>query len=368
METTKPRVRFGRLLLIVLAAGGLATLFWYAPALFMKYHEKAPPAGELRTGGTSAAAFMVDKWKEVYGKEKSVVLRYKSTGSSEGIARVIDRTYAISFTHSPLNDAQKKQAQGSGGDVLHIPLAICAVVPIYNLKELHGKPPLNFTREVLADIFLGKIKRWNDPALAKINEGVKLPDVPILVVYREDKSGTTQIFTEYMEGTSEEWDKKIGPAAAKVGFPVGEGHTRSVDVLGRIIEVQGAVGYVDLLHAIANKKSMSYGAVQNKDQTAFIHAEPDNMTAAATGLGAAVGDDLTFHLTNKPGKESYPICGGIWAVCYQYQPPETYQTVADFLAWAVHDGQQYAKECTYAPLPADIVKRVDERLKLLKPS
>lgn len=367
METTKPRVRLGRLLLIVLAAAGAAALLWYTPALFMKYHEE-PPTGELRTGGTSAAAFMVDKWKDVYRKEKDIVLRYRSTGSSEGINRVIDRTYAIGFTHSPLTEAQKQKAKASGGDMLHIPLAFCAVVPLYNLKELNGKPPVNFTRAVLADIFLGKIKRWNDPALAKINEGLNLPDLPIVVVYREDSSGTTSIFTEYMHGVSEEWDKKIGPPASKVEFPVGEGQSRSVEVIARIIEKQGAIGYVDLLHAVANKKSVSYGAVQNQDKTAFIHAEPDSMTAAAAGLGAGLGDDLTFHLTNKPGKESYPICGGIWAICYQYQPPETYPMVADFLTWAVHDGQKYTKECTYAPLPADLVKRVDEKLKTLKPS
>jgi phosphate transport system substrate-binding protein len=367
MEATKSRVRVGRLILIVLGAVGLAALLWYAPALFMRYHAEQAPA-ELQSGGTSAAAFMVDKWKEEYLKQKGVKLRYKSTGSTEGISRVIDKTYPICFTHSPLTAEQMKAAKANGGDMLHIPVAICAVVPIYNIKDLRGKAPINFTREALADIFLGKIKRWNDPALVKINDGVTLPDLPIHVVYREDKSGTNFIFTEYLSGVSDEWDKKIGPASAKVEWPVGAGTQRSVDLVAMVAEKDGAIGYADLLHALSNNKSVSYGAVQNKDRSKFIHAEPDNMTAAAAGLGAAVNDDLTFDLTNKPGADAYPICGGIWAVCYANQPPEAHQLVAEFLTWATHDGQKFTKERTYAPLPDDIVKRVDEKLKLLKAS
>jgi phosphate transport system substrate-binding protein len=366
METKKPAVRVGRLLLIVLIAATVGTLLYFAPRLFVQYH-KDVPAGELRSGGTSAALFMVDKWKDVYRKETGINLKYKSTGSTEGITGVIDRTFSIGFTHNPLTDEQKKKARETGGEVLHIPVAICAVVPIYNLKELKGKAPLNFTREVLADIFLGNIKRWNDPALAKINDGVKLPDTAIEVVYREDKSGTTFIFTEYMQGASEEWTKKIGPAASKVDWPVGAGMARSVDVLARVAQKDGAIGYADLLHA-QGQKAMTYGAVQNKDKTAFIHADPDNMAAAAKGLAAEMGEDLTFHLTNKSGKDTYPICGGIWAVCYQNLPADHHKIVVDFLTWATHDGQKFTKECTYAPLPDDIVKRVDGKLKLMKAS
>jgi phosphate ABC transporter phosphate-binding protein len=365
METKKAGFPFVRIFLFVLVAGVLGTLAYYSPKLFEDYHREVP-AGELRSGGTSAAAFMIDKWKDAYRKETGIKLTYQSTGSSEGIAQVLDRTFAIGFTHSPLTAEQKEKARKTGGEVLHIPVAICAVVPIYNLKEVHGKAPLNFTREVLADIFLGKITRWNDPALTKINEGVKLPDTPIQVVYREDSSGTTFLFTEYLHGVSEEWDKKMGPAASKVVWPVGDGKARTAHLIAQVADTEGAIGYADLLHAYGYKKSLSYGAVQNKDRTAFIHADPDKMAAAANGLAAEIGDDLTFHLTNKAGKDAYPICGAIWAVCYQKQSPDKQKIVADFLTWATHDGQKFAKERNYAPLPEEIGKRVDEKLKLLK--
>jgi phosphate transport system substrate-binding protein len=351
--------------LFALVVACLCLIVYFAPGFFTS-PDKDVPVGRLDLGGTSAAHFMMDKWKNVYRKETGIKLTYESLGSTEGVTHTLDRKLAIGFTHAPLTEEQRKQAQAKGGEILHIPAAICAVVPVYHVQELEGKPPLNLTREVLADIFLGKITRWNDPALQKINAGVQLPDKAIVVVRRKDSSGTTFIFTEYLQGVSAAWDQTVGPAGSKVNWPVGEAMARSVDVSAYVASTDGAIGYVDLMHTYSGK--LPFGAVQNKDQTAFIHATPENMTAAARGLLADLPEDLTFSLTNKPGKDAYPICGVIWAVCYQNQPADKRQMVANFLQWVTHEGQQFTKERTYAPLPEEIVQRVEAKLKLIKPA
>jgi phosphate transport system substrate-binding protein len=349
--------------LFVLVVASLCLLVYFAPAFFIA-HDKDVPSGRLNSGGTSAAFFMMDKWKDVYRKQTGIKLAYASTGSTEGITHTLDKQFAIGFTHAPLTAEQKQIARESGGEVLHIPVAICAVVPVYHVQELEGKPPLNFTRAVLADIYLGKITRWNDPALQRINAGVDLPEKAIVVVHRKDSSGTTFIFTDYLQGVSAAWDQTVGPAGSRVNWPVGVAMARSADPSAYVASTDGAIGYVDLMHTYSGK--LSYGAVQNKDQTAFIHAAPENMTAAARGLIANLPEDLTFSLTNKSGKDAYPICGAIWAVCYQIQAADKHQIVANFLHWVTHEGQQFTKERTYAPLPEEIVQRADAKLKLIK--
>jgi phosphate transport system substrate-binding protein len=276
---------------------------------------------------------------------------------------MIDGKYAIGFTHAALTDEQKQRAQAKGGQVLHLPVVICAVVPIYHVKELKDKPPLKFTGEVLADMFRGKIDTWNDPALKKLNEGIDLPDRKITVVHREDSSGTTFIFTDYLCGESEAWRKEVGPPSNKVKWPVGQGKNRNHGVADHIYRTEGTIGYVDLL--LAGYGNLQYGAVQNKDRSAFIHAEADNMTAALKGQLGDIPEDLTFRLTNQQGKGAYPICGCVWAVCYQAQPASNQKMVVDFLNWITHDVQRFAEDMSYAPLPEELVKRVDEKLKTI---
>jgi len=341
----------------------LCILIYYAPAFFIVKHTK-DISGQLKVGGTSGVAFMMDKWKNVYYDKNKIAINYDSTGSTKGLAHMLEQDYAIGFTHAPLSEEQQKKAQEKGG-VIYIPVLIGAVVPIYNLPELKGKPPLNFTGEVLADIYLGKIERWNDPALKKVNEGVVLPETKIAVVHRQDSSGTTYSFTEYLYGVSEAWQKQLGAPSSKIDWPVGVGQDRNHNVAHYVSQTEGAIGYVDLLHALDDK--IQYGAVQNKDKTAFIHAGPENMAAAAKGLNAAdINDDLTFNLTSRPGKESYPICGAVWAVCYLNQPAAQEKLVVDFLHWMTHEGQSYTKERVHAPLPEELIQRVDEKLKSIK--
>jgi phosphate transport system substrate-binding protein len=359
------RVSLIRLSVIILVGAGLGVLVYYSPAFFIKNDE--PPAYvHLKTGGTSVAhIIMENRWKTAYRNAKGVEVEYDSTGSTKGVTRMIEGQYAIGFTHAPLTEAQKSTARGKGGEVAHIPVVICAVVPVYNLKGLKGKPPLRFTGEVLADIFRGKIDRWNDPALKQLNEGVDLPDTKIVVVHRKDSSGTTLIFTDFLQGVSPAWKQEVGPAASEVKWPVGVGVARNAGVAEHVRKTEGAIGYVDLLHALLGEDPdlrLTYGAVQNKDKTAFIHAGPENMTAAAKGLAGGIAEDLTFNLTNRPGKDAYPISGVIWAVCYQAQPGSTQQQVVDFLRWITHEGQKFAGTTSYAPLPDELVERVDQKL------
>jgi phosphate transport system substrate-binding protein len=355
-----------RLLIIALVGSGLGVLVYYSPAFFIK-NDEPPSYARLNTGGTSVVSFLLEnKWRGVYRKEKGVEVDYDSTGSTQGVTQMIEKKYAIGFTHAPMTEEQRKEARGRGGEVVQVPVVLCAVVPIYNVKELKDKPPLKFTGGVLADIFLGKIDRWNNPALQKLNEGVGLPNTEITVVHRDDPSGTTSIFTDYLHGASAAWRKEVGAAGSKVKWPAGVGVARNHGVADAVYRTEGAIGYVDLLYASYGDGQLRHGAVRNKDDTDFIHAESEKMTAALNGLIDAIPDDLTFSLTNKPGKDSYPICGAVWAVCYQEQPASDQKRVVDFLHWVTHEGQKYAKDMSYAPLPEELVKRADGKLKLIK--
>jgi phosphate transport system substrate-binding protein len=353
-----------RIFLILLVGVGLCFLIYYAPA-FLVHEDKVPDSQRLKMGGTSTADIIIEnRWRNAYRKAKGMEIDYESTGSTNGVRQMTEGKYAIAFTHAPMTAEQRKEAEGKGGAVVQVPVVLCAVVPVYNLPALKDKTPVKFTGEVLADIFLGKIDRWNDPALKKLNEGVDLPDTKITVVHREDSSGTTFLFTDYLSGASAAWREKLGAAASEVKWPVGVGQPRNQNVKGYVQRTEGAIGYVDLVHAMAG--DLDYGAVQNKDGTAFIHVEAPNMTAAARQVLADLPEDLAFNLTSRPGKDSYPICGAIWAVCYQAPPGSNGKKAADFLHWATHEGQGFAENMAYAPLPEELVPRVDQKLQSIK--
>jgi phosphate transport system substrate-binding protein len=349
---------------MLVVGSALCGAVYYTP-IYMSKPAPPPTENHLHTGGTSVVALTIEnRWRGIFQKAKGIKLDYESTGSSEGIDRMIDGTYAIGFSHTPMTEGQKKKAHAKGGKVLQIPVALCAVVPIYNVKELKDKPPLHFTGPVLADIFLGKIERWNDPALKLLNKGVELPDTKITVVHREDSSGTTFLFASYLSETSAAWKKEVGPAKSKIDWPVGVAMPRNTGVASHVWETNGAIGYVDLIYVIY--LNLNYGAMQNRDQTAFIHAKEPNITAALSGLVPELPEDLAFSLINRPGKDSYPICGGIWAVCYEAQPTANEKKVKDFLRWVNQDGQKYGTDLSLAPLPKELTERVEQRLQSIK--
>ena len=364
MEAKKSRIPIVRILIIVLIGMVLAGVIYFSPALLIQ-GDNAPPFPHLKTGGTATVSLILqNRWRSAYRKDKGVELDYDSTGSTKGITKMTDKELAVAFTHAPMTDEQEEKARGKGGEVVHIPVVLCAVVLIYNVKDLPQDKPLRFTGEVLADIFLGKIAKWNDPALQKLqDEGVKLPEGDITVVHRSDSSGTTYVFTDYLSGVSSAWRGKVGKAASEVKWPVGEGEDRNEGVARRVRLTEGAIGYVDLVHAW--NFELPYAKVENKDKTAFVHAEAENMTAAAEAVAGAIPEDLTFQLVNQPGKNSYPITGAVWAVCYRHQPAADHKSVVDFLHWATHDGQQFAKNMSYAPLPPAFVERAEKKIEAI---
>ena len=270
-----------------------------------------------------------------------------------------------------LRKSNARKPRRTGGEVVHLPVVICAVVPVYNLKALAKDKPLKFTGELLAKIYLGDIKNWNHEAIRKLNPDVadKLPDEEIKVVHRKDSSGTTYIFAEYLFAASNTWKDKMKKPKSEIEWPVGTGEERNIGVARYVQQTEGSIGYVELLHAHCDGADLQYGAVHVQDpkKDIYIHAEPKSMTAAAKSLSAGdIKDDFTFDLTNRPGDESYPICGAIWAVCYRDQPAAQQKTVVNFLEWITHEGQKYAAERTYAPLPEEFVERVDKTLSTIK--
>jgi phosphate transport system substrate-binding protein len=337
----------------------VGVIIYVSPSLFFA-REKTPPR-PLKTGGTSSVFIMLsNSWRTAYRHEKGIEVDFESSGSTEAIKRLIDQKFSIAFTHAPMSDEQRQAVEKSGGEVVQIPVIICATVVAYDVPELKGKPPLKLTGEALADIFLGKITRWNAPEIQKLNEGVTLPDRPIVVVHREDSSGTTFLFTDFLGKSSAAWRQAMGPPRSEVKWPVGVGMRRNSGVAEHIHRTEDTLGYVDL--GQADRLDLDHAAIRNRDGTTFIHAEASNMTASADGAAANVPADLVIDLTNQPGKDAYPITGVIYGAFYRTPPAGEGKRVKDFLHWALHDGQKLAAYASYAPLPEPIVKRADERL------
>jgi len=250
------------------------------------------------------------------------------------------------------------------GKILHLPTVLGAVLPIYNLPEVGGKS-LQFTGPLLADIFLGKVTKWNDPAIAKVNPGVNLPSTDITVVHRSDGSGTTYIWVDYLSKVSPEWKQKVG-VANSVNWPAGVGGKGNEGVSGLVRQTPGSIGYVELIYALQNK--ISYGSVQNAAGE-FVQASVQSVTAAASSAAASMPKDFRVSITNAPGKGVYPISSFTWLLLYENpKDKEQGKIMVDFVKWALTDGQKFAPDLGYAPLPAEVVKLEMEALKLIKVS
>ncbi len=352
-----------RILLMLVLGTVAGLLIYFSPRLFFStYNNPVSQHRQLKTGGTSAIVVVAENyWKSRYLHDKDVEIVCDSAGTTLGVERMLDKAYTVAFTHAPVSASLREKAKEDGLNLVHIPLLLCGVVPAYHIAELKDKAPLKFTGEVLADIFLGKITQWNDPALKATNPGVDLPAKKITVVHREDSSGTTELFTEYLAAVSPAWAEKVGPSAAKVKWPVGIAASRNQGVAIKVYETDGAIGYVDRLYVAFQDIALDYGAVQNKDKS-FTRAEPANLTAAVREIHTKIPEDLTFSLTDQPGKDSYPIAGVIYAVCSDKQSESNRRQIVDFLRWATHEGQADVTKTGFAPLPSELVQRVDRRL------
>ncbi len=322
----------------------------------------SPATGPVTLNGAGSTFVypLMSKWSSEYQKvAPTVQVNYQSIGSGGGIRQLIAHTVQFGATDGPMTDDQLKEAKSP---VLHIPLAMGAVVPTYNLPELAH--PIRFTPEALAGIFLGEIKTWNDPKIGSANADLKLPATPIVVVHRSDGSGTTYVWVDYLSKVSPEWKTKVGTATS-VNWPVGLGGKGNEGVAGTVRQTPGSMGYVELTYALQNK--MPVGPIKNQAGT-FVEPSIDSVTAAAAGALSTIPDDLRYSITNSAGEKAWPVSGTVWAVVYQDMPagPER-KALTGFIRWALHDGQKLSPALDYAPLPAELVQRANAKLDLLEP-
>jgi phosphate transport system substrate-binding protein len=304
---------------------------------------------QINGAGATFPFPIYSKWFSEYNKlHPEVEINYQSVGSGAGIRQLTNQTVFFGASDGPMTN---DQLQAAPGKVLHLPTVLGAVVPVYNLSGVSAE--LKFTGQVLADIFLGKITKWNDPAIAKLNSGVNLTGTDITVAHRSDGSGTTYIWADYLGKISPEWKTKVG-IATSVNWPTGVGGKGNEGVAGLVSQTPGAIGYVELIYALQNK--ISYGSVQNMDGE-FVKASANSVTAAAAAAAEKMPPDFRVSITNAAGKGVYPISSFTWLLFYENPKDKTHaKTMVEFMKWALTDGQKYCAELGYAPLPEPVVK------------
>lgn len=318
-----------------------------------------PGTTQINGAGATFPYPIYSKWFSEYNKlHPNVQINYQSIGSGGGIRQLTQRTVFFGATDQPMSDDMLAKAAGA---VLHFPTVMGAVVPVYNIAGLNTQ--IKFSGPVLADIFLGKITKWNDPALTNINPGLALPSGAITVAHRSDGSGTTFVFADYLSKVSPEWKQKVG-ANSSLNWPVGVGGKGNEGVAGLVTQTPGSIGYVELVYALQSK--ITYGAVQNQNGE-FIVPEVKSVTAAAAGAMATMPKDFRVSITNAPGAGAYPISSFTWILLYE-NPEDKNQAriMNDFMAWALKDGQAMAATLGYAPLPDQLVPLELEQLSRIK--
>jgi phosphate transport system substrate-binding protein len=316
-----------------------------------------PVMGQTTLNGAGATFPnpIYSKWFSEYNKlHPDVQINYQSIGSGGGIRQVLNGTVDFGASDGPMSDEQLAQSKTK---ILHIPTVLGAVVPAYNVPGISGE--IKFTPEALAGIFLGKIQNWNDPALAKVNPGVNFPNQPIIVIYRSDGSGTTFIFSDYLSKVSKDWSNIVGKGTS-VKWPIGMGGKGNEGVAGQVRQLQGSIGYVELIYAVQNK--ITYGSVRNAAGN-FVTATLDGVTEAAASV-KTMPADFRVSITNAPGKTAYPISSFTWLLIpTPAKDPKKGKIIADFLDWMVTDGQKMTSQLSYAPLPESVVEKVKAAIK-----
>jgi phosphate transport system substrate-binding protein len=311
---------------------------------------------QINGAGATFPYPIYSKWFSEYNKlHPEVEVNYQSIGSGGGIRQLSNQTVFFGATDGPMTSDQMFAAPGP---ILHLPTVLGAVVPVYNIPGVDT--PLKFTGKLLADIIMGKVTRWNDAAIAGLNPGVKLPATEITVVHRSDGSGTTYIFVDYLSKVSPDFKKTVG-VATSVNWPVGVGGKGNEGVAGLVKQTPGSIGYVELVYARQNK--IDYGSVQNFDGE-FVGATLESVTAAASAAGKAMPKDFRVSITNAPGKGAYPISSFTWLLFYEHPgDKKRAKVMVDFMKWALTEGQKYASDLGYAPLPAEVIALEMEALK-----
>lgn len=294
------------------------------------------------------------KWADAYRKQTGVGMNYQSIGSGGGIKQITAKTVDFGASDMPMK-AEDLQKHG----LMQFPAVMGGVVPVYNLKGI-ASGSVKFTGEVLADIYLGKIRHWNDPALQALNPEVKLPAEPIIVVHRSDGSGTTFLFAHYLSQVSKEWTDKVG-VGTSVRFPAGQGGKGNEGVANYVRQLPGAIGYVEYAYAKQNK--LSVGQLRNRNGT-FVAPTDETFKAAAAGAEWAKTPGMAVLLTNQPGAQSWPITGASFILMHTTQAkPDSAREVLKFFDWALKNGQQMADELDYVPMPDTVVRLIQAEWK-----
>jgi phosphate transport system substrate-binding protein len=310
---------------------------------------------KLQGAGATFPNPLYQKWVSEYGKlHPNVQIDYQSIGSGGGIKQIQEQTVDFGASDAPMKDEELKAAPG---ELLHVPTVLGAVVVTYNVASI--AQPLHFSPEVVADIFLGKIKKWDDAKIKQDNPGVSLPAADITTVHRSEASGTTFVFTDYLAKVSPEWKEKVG-ADKSPKWPGGQGGKGNEGVTGQIKNQPNTIGYVELAYAVQNKLPAAF--IKNASGK-FIEPSIDAVTAAAASASGETPDDLRVSITNSAGENAYPISSYTYILAYKDQKnADKGKALVDFLWWGIHDGEQHAKDLLYAPLPAEIVKRAEAKI------
>jgi phosphate transport system substrate-binding protein len=335
------------------SARALAAIMLAASLLFLHgcSGNKGTDAVKLQGAGATFPNPLYQKWLSEYGKlNPQVRIDYQSIGSGGGIKQIKEQTVDFGASDAPMSDADLNSAPSS---ILHIPTVLGAVVITYNLQGI--TEPLRFSPDVIADIFLGKIKRWDDARIRADNQGVNLPAADISVVHRSDGSGTSAVFTDYLSKVSAGWKAQVG-AGTSPNWPVGQGGKGNEGVTGQIKQTPNTLGYVELAYAV-----LPVALIKNSAGN-FVEPSLDGVTAAAESV-AATPEDLRVSITNASGASAYPISSYTYMLVYQEQKDAAKgKALVDFLWWGIHDGEKFAKDLQYAPLPPEVVKRAEAKI------
>ena len=332
---------------LLVAVLALAAITWAQGAL------------SINGAGATFPYPMYSKWFDEYHKKNgNLQINYQSIGSGGGIKQVTEGTVDFGASDGPMNDDQLKAYQDKHGfSILHFPTVLGADVPSYNIPGVTAE--LNFTQEAISGIFLGKVTKWNDPAIAASNKGVSLPANDIVVVHRSDGSGTTYIWTDYLSKISEEWKNKVGKGAS-VNWPVGLGGKGNEGVAGLIKQTPNSFGYIELTYGIQN--NMPYGRVKNSSGV-FVKADLASVTAAAAAAAKSIPDDFRVSITDAPGKAAYPISSFTWLLIpSKFSDGTKRDAIKGFVKWMLTDGQNYTEALSYAKLPKEVVAKETKAL------
>ena len=307
----------------------------------------------INGAGATFPAPIYSKWFDEFHKANGTQINYQSVGSGAGIKQTTDGTVDFGASDGPMNDDQLKAFKTkNGAGIFHFPTVLGAVVPTYNVPGI--SEALNFTPEALSGIFLGRISKWNDPAIAGANKGIALPANDIVVIHRSDGSGTTYIWTDYLSKVNSDWKDKVGKGTS-VNWPVGLGGKGNEGVTGLIKQTPNAIGYVELIYAAQNK--VPYGSVKNSSGS-FVKADLASVTEAAAGAVKTMPDDFRVSITNSAGKNAYPISSFTWLLIPEkFKDSAKRDALKKFLTWAITDGQNFVEALSYAKLPKEVVDK-----------